>query len=139
MARAAELILLARKRELLVLAALAIAVVAGWRLRTPARYFTAAEVEHVAVPVRRLELEFPPGREGVDYYGTLRMEVLIDQKGHVDRVDVLESTVPQSFRDHAVQVFSTAAFEPAQRDGAPVKSVKKVEVRFAPPIGSIRP
>ncbi|HWH42208.1 MAG TPA: TonB family protein [Usitatibacter sp.] len=124
---------------MLVLVALAIAGVAWWRLRTPARYFTAAEVEHVAVPVRRLELEFPQGREGIDYYGTLRMEVLIDEKGHVDRVDVLESTVPQAFRDHAVQVFSTAAFEPAQRNGAPVKSVKKVEVRFAPPIGSLRP
>ena len=124
---------------MLVLVTLAIAGVAWWRLRTPARYFTAAEVQHVAVPVRRLELEFPQGREGIDYYGTLRMEVLIDEKGHVDRVDVLESTVPQAFRDHAVQVFSTAAFEPAQRNGAAVKSVKKVEVRFAPPIGSLRP
>jgi TonB family protein len=67
------------------------------------------------------------------------MDVLIDENGHVDRVDVLESTVPQAFRDHAVQVFSTAVFEPAQRNGAPVKSVKRVEVRFAPPIGGVRP
>jgi protein TonB len=123
----------------MVVIALATAGVAWWRLRTPSRYFTAAEVEHVAVPVRRLELQFPQGREGIDYYGTLRMDVLIGENGHVDRVDVLESTVPQAFRDHAVGVFSAAAFEPAQRNGAPVKSVKKVEVRFAPPIGSIRP
>lgn len=123
----------------LVVVALAGAVAAWWWLRTPSRYFTAAEVEHVAAPVRRLELEFPQGREGIDYYGTLRMDVLIDEKGHVDRVDVIQSTVPQAFRDHAVQVFSTAAFEPAQRDGRAVKSVKKVEVKFAPPIGGMRP
>ena len=122
----------------MVVVALATAGVAWWRLRMPSRYFTAAEVEHVATPVRRLELEFPKGREGIDYYGTLRMDVLVDEKGHVDRVDVIQSTVPQAFRDHAVQVFSTAVFEPAQRNGRPVKSVKKVEVKFAPPIGGLR-
>ena len=122
----------------LVLAALAGGAAAWWALRTPSRYFTAAEVEHVATPVRRLELEFPKGREGIDYYGTLRMDVLIDEKGHVDRVDVIQSTVPRDFRDHAVQVFSTAVFEPAQRNGRPVKSVKKVEVKFAPPISGLR-
>ena len=124
---------------ILVLVALAVTAATWWRLRTPSRYFTAAEVEHVAAPVRRLELQYPAGREGIDYYGTLRMDVLIDEKGHVDRVDVIQSTVPQGFRDHAVQVFSTAVFEPAQRDGRAVKSVKKVEVQFAPPIGGLRP
>ncbi|HET7401630.1 MAG TPA: energy transducer TonB, partial [Usitatibacter sp.] len=123
----------------LALAALAGAAAAWWWLRTPSRYFTAAEVEHVAAPVRRLELQFPEGREGIDYYGTLRMDVLIDEKGHVDRVDVIQSTVPQAFRDHAVQIFSTAVFEPAQRGGRAVKSVKKVEVQFAPPIRGLRP
>ena len=121
-----------------VLAVMALAGAAALWLRTPSRYFTAVEVEHVATPVRRLELEYPQGREGIDYYGTLRMDVLIDEKGHVDRVDVIQSTVPRDFRDHAVQVFSTAVFEPAQRNGRPVKSVKKVEVKFAPPISGLR-
>ena len=118
------------------MAALALAAaIAGWlALRTPARYFTAAEVDHVATPLRDVGLSFPGAPEGVEYYGTLRMDLYIDQRGRVDRVEVLESTLPDFLRDRAVRAFASTAFEPATRKGRPVKSVKKVEVRFEAPL-----
>lgn len=121
--------------------AIAAVVLAAWLafewLATPSRYFTAAELERVAMPVTDVGLEFPPGREGIDYYGTLRMEVYIDEHGHVDRVEVLESTVPAAFMASAVAKFRAATFAPAERRGRPVKSVKKVEVRFQAPLSGL--
>lgn len=113
----------------------AVAAVGLWlHWRTPSRYFTASEVDHLATPLGDIGLAFPPTRGGIDYYGTLRLELYIDEQGRVDRVDVLESTVPASFRDEAVQRFAVARFEPATRKGRAVKSVKKVEVRFDSPL-----
>ena len=105
------------------------ALAAAWWLHVPSRYFPANEVDHVASPLRAVDLSFP--ENAPEIYGTLRMNLFINERGLVDRVEVLESTVPPSFRDYAVGVFSATRFDPAQRGGRAVKSVKKIEVRFA--------
>ena len=118
----------------------AVAAVGLWmHWRTPSRYFAASEVDHVATPLGDIGLAFPPARGGIDYYGTLRLALYIDEDGRVDRVEVLESTVPVSFRDEAVQRFAATRFEPATRKGRGVKSVKKVEVRFDSPLRGLNP
>jgi TonB family protein len=121
----------------LALALVASAIGAWLACRAPSRYFTASELDHVATPLSDIGLAFPKGREGIDYFGTLRMDVYIDEAGRVDRVQVLESTVPRTFRDSAVGAFSRARFEPALRKGRAVKSIKKVEVRFAAPLSEL--
>jgi TonB family protein len=103
-------------------------------LWAPWRYFPADELARVAYPMRDVGLQYPPGVEGVDYYGTLRLNLYIDERGHVDRVEVVEATVPESFRASAVAAFGGTPFDPATRYGRPVKSMKKVEVKFAPPL-----
>jgi TonB family protein len=127
-----------RLRTAHLVAALALAAVVagaiGWIDRVPARYFPENEVDRKAYPLRRIDLPYPDDREGVDYYGTLRMELRIDEHGRVDRVDVVKSTLPERYRDACVKAFATARFEPALRKGRKVKSVKRVEVRFAPPL-----
>jgi len=118
-----------------VLALLAAATAgAWWHFHVPSRYFPASEVDHRAAPLKRIDLDIPVGSEGVEYFGKLRMDVFIDHRGRVDRVEVLESTLPQSFRDSAVKTFSEVRFDPAVKDGRAVKSVKRVEVDFAPPV-----
>lgn len=116
---------------------LAVAIAAYAWLWTPWRYFPASELARPAAPTRDLRLQFPPGREGVDYYGTLRFDVYIDERGRVDRIDVLESTVPESFRAAALARFRMTPFEPAVRYGRAVKSVKRVEVSFVPPVNGL--
>ena len=107
-------------------------------LWAPWRYFPGAALDHVAAPSRDVGLVYPSGREGIDYYGTLRMDLYIGADGTVDRVEVLESTVPESFRASAIQAFRAARYEPAVRYGRIVKSIKRVEVRFAPQVGGLR-
>ncbi|HXS51867.1 MAG TPA: TonB family protein [Usitatibacter sp.] len=127
-----------RLRTAHFVAALALAAIAagaiGWIDRVPARYFPENEVDRKAYPLRRIDLPYPDDRQGVDYYGTLRMELRINERGDVDRVQVLGSTLPPRYRDACVKAFATARFEPALREGRKVKSVKRVEVRFAPPV-----
>src|SRR5262249_37460067 len=53
-------------------AVFAVLIAAYAWLWTPWRYFPANEVARVAYPMRDVGLQFPAGREGVDYYGTLR-------------------------------------------------------------------
>jgi hypothetical protein len=126
----------ARTRHFVVLLLLAAAVLAalGWMRRVPERYFPAREVDRPAYPLRRVELPYPQGREGVDYYGTVRFDLLIDERGVVERVDVLEANVPTAYLDGSAQAFLETRFEPALKDGRKVRSVKRIEVRFAPPI-----
>jgi len=128
----------ARAGLAVVAAVLALAGACAW-LWAPWRYFTAAEVSHVADPMRDVGLAFPPAPEGVDYFGILRLDLYIDARGHVDRVEVVSSTVPASFRDGAVRAFGTTPFDPAVRYGLKVKSVKRVEVRFEPPVRGLNP
>ena len=119
------------------LACLVATIGASAWLWTPWRYFPASEVARPAMPMQGLRLQYPPGREGVDYYGTLRLDVYIDERGHVDRIEVLESTVPESFRAAAMERFRVTPFEAARRYGLPVKSVKRVEISFAPPVNQL--
>ena len=42
--------------------------------------------------------------------------------------------MPGSFRESAVKAFAGTPFDPAMRYGRAVKSVKRVEVSFAPPL-----
>jgi TonB family protein len=118
-----------------VAAAFATAAAGAWLvLWNPWRYYPSAELDHVAMPLADIGLQFPQGGEGIDYFGTLRMDVYIDAAGRVDEVRILESTVPLQFQRSAVAAFSKARFEPARRMGRAVKSVKRVEVRFEAPL-----
>lgn len=139
--RALFFMTIVRPRRRLALAAFALAIavaIAAWLvLRTPSRYYTASELDHVATPLADIGLAFPKGREGIDYFGTLRMDVYIDEAGRVDRVAILESTVPRAFQDSAAGAFGRARFEPARRKGRAVKSIKRVEVRFAAPLSEL--
>ena len=106
------------------------AAVAAWWVHVPSRYFPASEVDHVAAPLRAVDLSFP--ENGPEIFGKLPLNLFIYHRGVVDRAEVLESTVPPSFRNYAVGVFTATRFDPAQRGGRAVKSVKKIEIVFAP-------
>ena len=121
------------------LAAIALCIVVAVALgavlwRESARYFPASELDAKPFPMRRVDLDFPPARNGIEYYGKLRLDVFINAQGGVDRVDVLVASVPAAFSDAAVKAFSEARWEPGRRWGRRVKSVKAVEIDYDPPV-----
>jgi outer membrane biosynthesis protein TonB len=111
-------------------AGLALALLAG----ASTHYFTASWLGVKPYPLRRIDLELPQTRNGIEYYGTVRLKVYINADGGVDRVDATESTVPAKFRDDAEKAFSQARWEPGRILGIRVKSLKRVEIDFEPPV-----
>ena len=99
------------------------------------RYFPASELDRKPYPMRRVDLDPPQARNGVEYYGKLRLDLFIDARGAVDRVEVVGAEVPERLRDNAVKAFSQTRWEPGRKWGIRVKSVKRVEIDFEPPPG----
>jgi Gram-negative bacterial TonB protein C-terminal len=118
--------------------AMGIAVAIGLALTLLAvaytHYFTASWLGLKPFPLRRIDLELPQTKNGIEYFGTVRLDVYINADGGVDRVDATESTVPATLRDDAVKAFSQARWEPGRIWGIRVKSVKRVEIDFEPPV-----
>ncbi len=127
------------RRAALALAALAVAAAAAVWVRDHYHYYTAAEVDRGAFPLKAIDLPYPPASNGVERYGKLELQVYIDAQGRVDRVDLLDSTVPRAYQEVALRAFREAGFGPALRGGRPVKSTKKIEVQFTPPVGNPGP
>jgi hypothetical protein len=110
-------------------AAVALAILAEAR----SHYFEAGWLDLKPYPMQRIDLELPQEKNGIEYYGKLRLKVYINADGGVDRVEATQSTVPAKFRDDAVKAFSQVRWEPGRIWGIRVKSLKLIEVDYEPP------
>ena len=120
----------------IVVAIVMTALVAAAAIGTASmHYFDAKGLDPRPYPLHAVELQAPKDKNGVEYYGKLRLDIYIDADGVVDHVDAHESLVPQALRDEALRVFSQARWEPGRLWGIRVKSVKRVEVDLEAPPG----
>ena len=120
------------KRALAAVAALAVAALAAFAfLRL--HVFEERHLEARAFPLRGLDLQAPESSGGVEYYGKLRMDVLIGADGIVESIEMKPSTLPLAYQESAAGVFRAARWEPGRKWGLAVRSVKHVEVDFKPP------
>lgn len=84
------------------------------------RFYTAAELDKLAQPLQPVLLPDTDSLpEGVE------LQVYIDAAGTVLRVEVPDS-VPPDYADQVRQRFLQAGFSPAEKDGLPVASVKRI-------------
>ena len=126
------------RRATAALSALLAALAAAW-LYWHFHYFTASEVDRPAFPLKPIDLPYPKARGGVDYYGSLELELYVDAQGNVVRVALVSAAVPQAYEEVALDSFRLARFGPALKWGRPVRSRKKIEVRFTPPVDDRAP
>ena len=91
---------------------------------------TDETVDQAPQPAARLELEYPAGakREGVEGYVTVSL--LIDDRGEVQRVRVLEADPEGVFEQAATRAARNWAFEPARYQGEAVKVWARQKIRF---------
>jgi hypothetical protein len=101
-------------------------------------YFSAGSLDLKPYPLRRIDLELPQEKNGIEYYGKLRLKVYINAEGGVDRVEATGSTVPAKLRDDAMKAFSQARWEPGRIWGFRVGSLKVIEVDYEPPVRGLR-
>lgn len=99
-------------------------------LPRPAKYYTSAEVDVKATPLRlknavRTSDNFPLGR-----LATVKVRLFISEQGIVDGFEILEA---EDLPDRSlIDDFRTIVFRPAELGGRPVKSQKVVGISFVP-------
>ena len=116
---------------ILAAAVLAAVVLAG----AYSHYFDDRGLDPRSYPMSAIDLHPPQSKNGIEYYGKLRLDVYINRDGIVDRVDAGQSTVPLDFREDAVRAFAQMRWEPGRKWGFRVKTVKRIEVNIEPPPG----
>jgi TonB family protein len=115
-------------------AGLALAVAAITASIVHSRYFPERELDRRPYPMRRVDVDFPAARTGLEYYGRIKIHVFINAQGAVDKVEVAGSAVPAALRDAAVRAFAQTRWEPGRKWGVRVNALKVVEVDFEPPL-----
>jgi hypothetical protein len=98
-------------------------------------YFDSKGLDPRPYPMHGISFVPPKSKNGIEYFGKLRIDVYIDEDGKVTQVELLDSTVPLELRDEAVRAFSQVPWEPGRKWGMRVKSVKRIELELKAPPG----
>jgi len=64
--------------------------------------------------------------------GTVRLRLYISERGTVDRAQVVYAHPPGEFEEAALEAVRKLVYDPAIKNGRPVKSQKLIEVTFDP-------
>lgn len=65
--------------------------------------------------------------------GTIILQLRISNQGQVVDAEVEESGLPDTFAQTAIAAFRASSFRPGERDGVPVGSIIRIEVRYDDP------
>lgn len=96
------------------------------------RYYSSRELDVRAEPVNEPPLIYPREAYQARVRGKVTLRMLINERGGVDGVTVLESEPRGVFEAAALEAAQALAFSPASIAGRPVKSQKTLEVVFDP-------
>lgn len=61
---------------------------------------------------------------------TVILRLFINEQGSIDRVDTEQSFLPEAMEESLREAFAAVKFQPGIREGAPVKSQMRIEVRL---------
>lgn len=98
----------------------------------PERYYNSREVDVRAQPLNEVPLIYPQLAYQNRVRGVVLLKILINERGAIDDVLVVESEPKGTFEAAALNATLATRFTPAIRNSRPVKSQKMVEIRFDP-------
>ena len=93
-------------------------------------YYTSRQVDQVATPLEPIPFADPPVTPASGRSARVVLLLLINERGIVDSVAILEARPPGVFDAHARAAFASVPYTPAFKDGKPVKSQKIVEILY---------
>lgn len=96
------------------------------------RYYTSLELDVRAEPLNDPPLVYPQRAYQMRTRGKVTLRILINERGGVDEVKVLESEPRGVFDEAALDAARSLQFSAAMRFGHRVKSQKTIEVAFDP-------
>jgi len=74
--------------------------------------------------------DYPDQARRRNQEGSLKLRVKIDDLGRVRDVEVVEADLPGVFDEAALEAFRNARFQPAMKDGRPVRYQAYIRVVF---------
>lgn len=95
------------------------------------RYYAVKELDHPPAMVGEIDTQ-PLELSQFEQGGEIKIQLWIDEKGNVVQSEILDSNLPQPFKDYTTTSFKQAKFAPGIKDGVPVKTLAKIVVQFAP-------
>jgi TonB family protein len=97
-----------------------------------AAYYPARELDVYPALLVPLSIVYPERASAEDRAGRALIMVLIDARGYVTDVTVMEADPPGYFEDAARKTLDHAAFSPGRRNGIPVRSRVLIQLSFDP-------
>lgn len=93
-------------------------------------YYGFNDLDHIPIILENIESD---PAELVDYPqgGTLKLQLWVNEFGHVLNAEVVESDLPAEFSKVAAQAFLKVKFSPGLKNNVPVKSIAKIVVHYA--------
>lgn len=101
-------------------------------LPAPEIFYRGSEVDERAVATNTPDIEYPERAFAARTSGTVRLRLVIDHRGVLREASVLEALPAGVFEEAALKAARSLKFRPAIRNGAPVGSIKLIEVPFDP-------
>lgn len=102
------------------------------RAAVPVRYLPLREVDTPARPRTVAPLVYPENPLIWRLGGVVRLRLLISEHGTVDGAEVVSAEPEGEFEEAALAAARRLVYDPAKRNGRPVKSEKLIEVTFDP-------
>lgn len=96
-------------------------------------YFTAQELDELAAPTNKNEFLQPALDTTPDQTGRVLVRIYINERGGVDRVEILDAIPPGVFEQAILLELYRSSFTPAIKDGLSVKSQKDLEIQLEMP------
>ncbi|WP_428353010.1 energy transducer TonB [Methyloprofundus sp.] len=98
--------------------------------KTGSSIMTEDLVDVAPKPKSRGSFKYPSAAKKKGIKGYVILSLLIDERGNVDQVQVLESSPTGVFDEAAIQGINSWRFEPAKYEGKNVKVWAKQKIRF---------
>jgi len=93
-------------------------------------WYQARHVDKHPKAIGKVEPVYPEEAKRRNIEGTLKLMLKIDDLGRVLSAEVVEATPPGVFDEAALEAFREARFQPAMKDGRPVRYQAYIRVDF---------
>lgn len=93
-------------------------------------WYLARQVDVFPKSIGHIQPVYPEEARRQNLAGTLKLMLKIDDLGRVREAEVVEATPPGVFDAAALEAFRNARFQPAMRDGRPVRYQAYIRVDF---------
>lgn len=93
-------------------------------------WYLANQVDRHPKAIGSVRPVYPEAAQRDNIEGTLKLKLRIDDLGRVQDAEVVEATPPGIFDEAALAAFRKARFQPAMKDGRPVRYEAYIRVEF---------